>query len=91
MWLISRRLGIKGNSHMLMMDKNNAETADMIQKWLVDKGSERVRAGVRYAGTLRALHIVAAQCASAIGAYQLSLAYDGSGDYGRALSGPAIL
>jgi len=30
--------GIKGNSHMLMMDKNNAETADLIQKWLVAKG-----------------------------------------------------
>jgi len=31
-------LGIKGNSHMLMMDKNNAVTADLIQKWLADKG-----------------------------------------------------
>jgi hypothetical protein len=31
-------VGIKGNSHMLMMDKNNAQVADMIQKWLVDKG-----------------------------------------------------
>jgi pimeloyl-ACP methyl ester carboxylesterase len=31
-------LGIKGNSHMLMMDKNNAEIADVIQKWLVGKG-----------------------------------------------------
>ena len=30
--------GIKGNSHMLMMDKNNAEVADLIQKWLVGKG-----------------------------------------------------
>ncbi|MBV9557490.1 MAG: esterase [Pseudolabrys sp.] len=30
--------GITGNSHMLMMDKNNAVTADIIQKWLVDKG-----------------------------------------------------
>ena len=30
--------GIKGNSHMLMMDKNNGEIADLIQKWLVGKG-----------------------------------------------------
>jgi hypothetical protein len=31
-------LGIKGNSHMLMQEKNNAEIADVIQKWLVGKG-----------------------------------------------------
>lgn len=31
-------VGIKGNSHMLMMDKNNAQVADLIQKWLADKG-----------------------------------------------------
>jgi hypothetical protein len=30
--------GIKGNSHMLMMDKNNGRVADLIQKWLADKG-----------------------------------------------------
>ena len=30
--------GIKGNSHMMMMDKNNGEVADLIQKWLVGKG-----------------------------------------------------
>jgi pimeloyl-ACP methyl ester carboxylesterase len=30
--------GIKGNSHMLMMDKNNGQVADLIQKWLGDKG-----------------------------------------------------
>jgi hypothetical protein len=30
--------GIKGNSHMLMMDKNNAEVASLIQKWLEGKG-----------------------------------------------------
>jgi hypothetical protein len=29
--------GIKGNSHMLMMDRNNAQVADLIQKWLADK------------------------------------------------------
>jgi hypothetical protein len=31
-------IGIKGNSHMLMQEKNNAEIADVIQKWLVAKG-----------------------------------------------------
>lgn len=31
-------VGIKGNSHMLMIDKNNAQTAELINKWLTDKG-----------------------------------------------------
>jgi hypothetical protein len=31
-------IGIKGNSHMLVQDKNNAEIADVIQKSLVGKG-----------------------------------------------------
>jgi hypothetical protein len=31
-------VGIKGNSHMLMMDKNNGQIADLIQDWLVKKG-----------------------------------------------------
>lgn len=31
-------IGIKGNSHMLMQDKNNAQIAEVIQKWLIDKG-----------------------------------------------------
>jgi len=30
--------GITGNSHMLMVDKNNAEVAALIQKWLEGKG-----------------------------------------------------
>ena len=30
--------GIKGNSHMVMMDKNNAEVAALIQGWLEKKG-----------------------------------------------------
>ena len=30
--------GIKGNSHMIMMDRNNAEVAGLIQKWLEGKG-----------------------------------------------------
>jgi pimeloyl-ACP methyl ester carboxylesterase len=31
-------IGIKGNSHMMMMDKNNAAVADVIQGWLVKQG-----------------------------------------------------
>ena len=31
-------LGIRGNTHFMMMEKNNAEIADVIQKWLVGKG-----------------------------------------------------
>jgi pimeloyl-ACP methyl ester carboxylesterase len=30
--------GIKGNSHMMMMDKNSAEVLDVISKWLAAKG-----------------------------------------------------
>ena len=30
--------GIKGNSHMLMMDKNNREVLDVIAQWLADNG-----------------------------------------------------
>jgi len=30
--------GIKGNSHMIMMDKNNAEVAGVIESWLERKG-----------------------------------------------------
>ena len=32
------KAGIKGNSHMMMMDKNNAEVAALIQTWLEGKG-----------------------------------------------------
>ena len=31
-------VGIKGNSHMVMMDKNSDQVADVIQKWLVGNG-----------------------------------------------------
>ena len=31
-------VGIKGNSHMMMMDRNSDQVADLIQKWLVGKG-----------------------------------------------------
>ena len=30
--------GIKGNSHMMMMDKNSDQIAELINKWLVSKG-----------------------------------------------------
>jgi pimeloyl-ACP methyl ester carboxylesterase len=30
--------GIKGNSHMVMMDKNSDQVAELIHKWLVSKG-----------------------------------------------------
>jgi len=36
-WINLPEIGIKGNSHMLMQDKNNAEVAAVIQKWLVDR------------------------------------------------------
>ena len=35
------RAGIKGNSHMLMMDRNNAEVAALIQSWLEKQGLYR--------------------------------------------------
>jgi hypothetical protein len=28
--------GMRGNSHMLMMDKNNLEIADVLQKWIAE-------------------------------------------------------
>ncbi|MFM8576895.1 MAG: esterase [Limnohabitans sp.] len=31
-------IGIKGNSHMMMMDKNSGDIASVIQKWLEGKG-----------------------------------------------------
>ena len=33
--------GIKGNSHMMMMDKNSDQVADVIQQWLVKQGLYR--------------------------------------------------
>ena len=32
------KAGISGNSHMMMMDKNNLEVAGLIQAWLEGKG-----------------------------------------------------
>ncbi|MBM3526679.1 MAG: esterase [Alphaproteobacteria bacterium] len=37
-WVNLPDVGIKGNSHMLMQDKNNGAIAELIQKWLVSKG-----------------------------------------------------
>jgi pimeloyl-ACP methyl ester carboxylesterase len=35
------KAGFKGNSHMLMMDKNNLEVAKLIQDWLAANGLYR--------------------------------------------------
>jgi len=35
------QVGIRGNSHMVMMDKNSDQVAALIQKWLEDKGLYR--------------------------------------------------
>ena len=37
-WINLPDIGIKGNSHMLMQDKNSDEIAEVIQKWLLAKG-----------------------------------------------------
>ena len=37
-WINLPDINIKGNSHMLMQDKNSDEIAEVIQKWLVGKG-----------------------------------------------------
>src|SRR4051812_28675758 len=37
-WINLPDIGIKGNGHMLMQDKNNSQVAEVIQKWLVSKG-----------------------------------------------------
>lgn len=36
-WINLPDIGIKGNSHMLMQDKNSDQVADLIQKWLASK------------------------------------------------------
>jgi pimeloyl-ACP methyl ester carboxylesterase len=35
------RMGIAGNSHMIMMDRNSDQVAALVQKWLVDRGLAR--------------------------------------------------
>lgn len=37
-WIDLPALGIEGNSHMLMQDRNNAAVAAVIQRWLMSKG-----------------------------------------------------
>lgn len=37
-WMSLPDMGIKGNSHMLMMDNNSEQIASMIQEWLSSKG-----------------------------------------------------
>jgi hypothetical protein len=31
-------VGLRGNTHMMMMDRNSDQIASIVQKWLVDKG-----------------------------------------------------
>ena len=33
--------GIRGNSHMIMQDKNNLQIADLILQWIDDRVSKR--------------------------------------------------
>jgi hypothetical protein len=35
------KTGVRGNSHMLMMDRNSDIVAQMIQDWMVAKGLSR--------------------------------------------------
>ena len=37
-WWDLPKLGVSGNGHMLMMDRNSDQVARMIQKWMSDKG-----------------------------------------------------
>ena len=37
-WINLPEIGIKGNSHIMMQDKNSDQIAEVIQKWLVAKG-----------------------------------------------------
>ena len=36
--------GIRGNSHMIMQDKNNLQIADLILQWIDDKARTSPRA-----------------------------------------------
>ena len=40
-WWDLPKMGVAGNTHMLMMDKNSDQVAQMIQKWMADKGLMR--------------------------------------------------
>ena len=43
-WINLPDIGIKGNSHMVMQDKNSDQVAEVIQKWLTSKGIVGLRA-----------------------------------------------
>lgn len=34
-------IGIKGNSHFLMGEKNNEQLADLVESWLKEKGLDK--------------------------------------------------
>jgi pimeloyl-ACP methyl ester carboxylesterase len=40
-WFDLPKMGVAGNTHMLMMDKNSDQVAGLIQKWMADKGLMR--------------------------------------------------
>ena len=37
-WVSLPEQGIKGNGHMLMMDANSDQVAELMQKWMTDRG-----------------------------------------------------
>lgn len=45
--------GFYGNSHMLMMDRNNLKIADWIEKWLVKKVESKKKAEPKPKGRVR--------------------------------------
>ena len=40
-WVSLPDKGIQGNGHMLMMDTNSDQVAELIQKWMTDRGLMR--------------------------------------------------
>ncbi len=40
-WWELPKMGVAGNTHMLMMDRNSDQVAQMIQKWMADRGLMR--------------------------------------------------
>ena len=36
-FLLLPEVGISGNSHMMMMDKNNLQVADRLRKWIAEQ------------------------------------------------------
>ena len=37
-WWALPTMGVAGNTHMLMMDRNSDQIAQMIQKWMAERG-----------------------------------------------------